>query len=77
MARIIVQNGSTCLLWFDLWDDRLWHQSYPELFSYAKSQHIPLSNAVSTEPLEDLFHLPLSFEAFGQFQELTNIFQSR
>jgi hypothetical protein len=37
MARIIVQNGSTCLLWFDLWDDRLWHQSYPELFSYAKS----------------------------------------
>jgi hypothetical protein len=66
----------SCFLWFDLWDDRVYHQSYPELFSYVKYQHIFLSVAASTEPLQNLFHLPLSNEAFGQFQQFSDTSQS-
>jgi hypothetical protein len=71
-ARVNIQNGTTCLLWFALWEDRVYNQAYPELFSFAKAQHISLSVALSTMPRQTLFHLPLSNEAFGQFQELSN-----
>lgn len=37
ITRINLQSGSTYFLWFDLWDDRVHNQSYPKLFSYAKS----------------------------------------
>jgi hypothetical protein len=32
MTRINIQSGSTCFLWLDLWNQRIYHQSYPELF---------------------------------------------
>jgi hypothetical protein len=52
------------------------NQFYPELFSFAIAQHISLNVAVSTTPPQNLFHLPLSTEAYSQFQELTNIFHN-
>jgi hypothetical protein len=76
MARINIQDGSTCFLWLDLWDQRIHHQSYPELFSYAKSQYTNLNAAASTVPFQDLFHLPLSIEAFGQFRDLSHSLRS-
>jgi hypothetical protein len=64
-ARVNIQNGTSCLLWFDLWEDRVYNQAYLELFSFVKAQHISLSVALSTMPRQTLFHLPLSNEAFG------------
>jgi hypothetical protein len=49
------------------------NQAYPELFSYARAQHISLNVAASTAPLQNLFHLPLSNEAYVQFHELSVI----
>ena len=31
-----IQNGSTCLFWFDLWGGQVQNQTYLELFSFAK-----------------------------------------
>lgn len=75
MSRVNIQSGASCLLWFDNWHNDYWHQSFPELFSFAKTQHISLRTTVQTGSLDDLFHLPLSMEAFEQFQEFRNILQ--
>jgi hypothetical protein len=67
-----LQKGSTGFLWLgfflrflwlDLWEGRVCSQAYPELFCYAKTQHISLSVAASTPLLQNLSHLPLSNEA--------------
>jgi hypothetical protein len=42
----------------------------PELFSYAKNKLICLNIAHGTDSLHNLFNLPMSVEAFNQFQEL-------
>lgn len=49
--------------------------SFPELFSFAKKPCISLMNAVSIVPSSDSFNLPLSVEAFDQFQKLNIILQ--
>jgi len=46
------------------------HQDYPELFSFAKGAYISFHNVQSTAILHSPFHLPLSDEAYIQFQEL-------
>ena len=71
MAMVSVKDGSTCFLWHDLWEGSVCSQTYPELFSYAKNQHISLKVAASTSLIQNLFHLPLSGEAYAQFQELS------
>jgi hypothetical protein len=76
MARISVQNDSTCFLWLDLWGQNVCQQSYPELFSYDMSQYTTLRAATTTATFQDLFYLPLSMEAFEQFQELFVSLQS-
>jgi hypothetical protein len=63
----LLQDGSTCLMWYDRWNDSVLHHSYPELFSYAKNRVISVSAAASVPLVQDLFHLPLSNEAYLQF----------
>lgn len=50
--------------------------TYPQLFSFVKSQHLPLCTASSTEHFQNLFHLPLSVQAFAQFQTCNTTLQS-
>jgi hypothetical protein len=42
----------------------------PHLASFAKNKDISVYDTVHTEFLEDLFHLPMSAEAYFEFQEL-------
>lgn len=67
MAVVSLQDGKTCFLWHDLWGNGVYSQMFPELFSYAKNEMISLSVASNTPLLHDLFHLPLSSEAYAQF----------
>ena len=76
MARVSVINGATCFLWQDLWADQLLEQAYPELHSYAKNKSITVRDACQSPVTHDLFHLPLSVEAFQQFQEFTSLLDS-
>jgi hypothetical protein len=42
----------------------------PHLASFAKNKDISVYDTVHTKFLEDLFHLPMSAEAYLEFQEL-------
>lgn len=64
MARVTVQNGSTCFLWQDLWSDQILDQAYPELHSYAITNSTTVRATHQLNEIHDLFHLPLSKEAF-------------
>jgi len=76
MALVTALNGSTCLLWEDCWQGPPWKLSFPELYSYAKKPNISLAAAVSVFPSSDLFSLPMSAEAFDQFQHVQNSLQN-
>lgn len=76
LAHPIVKDGTTCLLWYDSWDGENWDQVRPQLFSFAKNKYISVSIAANTTILHDLFHLPLSSEAFTQFQDFSYKLQS-
>lgn len=73
MSRVQVKEGTTCFLWQDLWGDQVLEQAVPELFSFARKTKISVSPACQSAELYDLFYLPLSVEAFHQFQEFTEI----
>ena len=70
MGLVNIQNGESRLLWEDLWLGIVSSQAYPKLFFFAKNKRITLSKAKSIIPLHNLFHLPLSIEAFVELQQL-------
>jgi len=59
----------------DCWHGQPLRLTFPELFSFAKKPNISLKNAISVSPASSLFNLPLSVEAFGQFQQIESIIQ--
>lgn len=63
-----VQNGSTCLFWSDSWIQQPLQLEYPELYSFARNKEISVARVWAIQDLSDLFHLPLSSEAFQQLQ---------
>lgn len=68
MAAVNLGNGSTCLLWSDLWGGQVHSQAYPELFSFAKNQLLTVQSAKQIDSLHQLLHLPLSVQALTQLQ---------
>jgi hypothetical protein len=70
MASVIVQSGTTCFFWLDVWNDHLLSHDFPHLFSYVKDQKLTVLRVAQATNLSDIFHLPLSEEAFQQFREL-------
>ncbi|TVU31706.1 hypothetical protein EJB05_23404, partial [Eragrostis curvula] len=74
LAQAQVQDGKSVLFWHDVWNGLLLSRQFPELFSFAKSKNISVQKALQTE-LISLFHLPLSVEAYNQFQQLDILMQ--
>lgn len=70
MAMATVENGSSCFFWLDSWNG-FSRTSMPELFSFVKNRHITVQQVCQSTHLHDIFHLPLSEEAFEQFTQLT------
>jgi len=69
-------DGYTSFFWSDIWNGRLFSSQFPELFSFAKDKHISVQTFISMLAIEEpdeLFHLPLSTQAYGQFQQLNSI----
>lgn len=73
LASVTVLDGSSCLFWTDLWNNRLLESQFPELFSFAKYKLITVQSFINADDFADQFHLPLSSQAFNQFQQLTLI----
>jgi len=62
--------GNTIYFWTDGWWNETLSSKFPELHSFAINRDISLQQALSTLETEDLFHRPLSRQAFQQFQAL-------
>lgn len=76
MAVVTVKDGMSCLFWLDLWNGRVLLKHYPKLSSFAKNQYISVQVAKQTLVQHSPFHLPLSNEAYEQFQELQVLLQN-
>ena len=70
MATVTVKDGRTSLLWEDLWNGSIPKWQFPHLYSFAKKKYITISEAKNTDHFHSLFHLPLSEEAFTQYNSL-------
>ena len=64
MARCNLGDGRTAFFWSDLWGTAILQQEYPHLYSFVQDATMTVQEVVSTEYLEDLFHLPLSNQAY-------------
>ena len=72
-----LKDGRTVHLWQDLWNNQVHRLLYPQLHSFAKKEQVTVAQAKDLEQLHELFHLPLSEQAYQQYillsTELDNI----
>jgi hypothetical protein len=59
-----ISLGDTCLLWHDFWNGSILSQVLPQLFSFAKSPFISVNKTRAIPDVRQLFHLPISQDAF-------------
>jgi hypothetical protein len=76
LSSCSLNNGSTILLWKDTWSEQPLANTLPHLASFAKTLDISVQKASSTEPLLNLFHLPLSEVAFSELNTLNSLLQN-
>jgi hypothetical protein len=69
LAKCSLGNGCSVLLWHDVWTDQILNAKWPHLFSLAKQHHITVKQALEVPDEAELFHLPLSAEAYSEFLE--------
>jgi hypothetical protein len=72
-----MNNGSTVLFWLDSWNGTPLEQSCPELCSFARNLQISALKVLNMSDITQLVHLPLSEQAFGQFQHIQHLLQAR
>jgi hypothetical protein len=71
MGKCKIGDGKSAYFWTDLWhEDQCLHQKFHHLVSFAKSTDLSVHKAINSNYLEDLFHLPLSHQAFQEFEQL-------
>ena len=76
MTSVSMTDGASCLLWNDCWMGQPLRLTFAELFSFAKKPLLSLQCAASVTNTSSLFSLPLSTEAFAQFQQFEIILQN-
>jgi len=70
------RDGTTVLFWSDLWNDNIMQIKYPRLFSFAKHKKILVAQFLLNSNLESQFHLPLSEQAFQEYQNFQDYIQT-
>jgi hypothetical protein len=73
IGRCNIGDGKSALFWTDLWSDNCLIQEYPHLVTFAKKRDLNVHEVINTEFLDDLFYLPLSQEAYNEFQEMETL----
>jgi hypothetical protein len=76
IANCKIGDGSTVLFWSDLWNDNVMQIKYPRLYSFAKNKNISVAQFLTNNTLEMQFHLPLSEQAYQEYQSLQDYFQT-
>ena len=72
LATCCVGNGSTMLLWKDIWKGHILELKFPHLHSFAENEDISMKEglAINSDNTYDMFQLPLSVVAHNQLMEL-------
>jgi hypothetical protein len=74
MGKCVLGDGKSAYFWTDMWnDEECLHQKFNHLVTFAKNTELSIHSVIHTEYLEDLFHLPLSQQAFQEFEQLENL----
>jgi hypothetical protein len=76
IANCRIGDGSTVLFWSDLWNDNVMQVKFPRLYSFARHKKISVSQFLLNNSLESQFHLPLSEQAYQEFQSLQEYIQT-
>jgi hypothetical protein len=63
-----VGDGSTILLWEDVWNDLSPMTVFPCLFSFAKNKECSVQTFLGNTAMEDNFHTPLSLQAAQEYE---------
>lgn len=66
-------DGDTVLFWDDRWHGDILNQQFPELASFSTCPNATLKEIKESNSLIQHFHLPLSQQAYMQFQDLYDI----
>jgi hypothetical protein len=62
-----LNNGSSVLLWQDLWNESVRNLQFLEVFSYTTKSAITVKQILEIDTLSDIFQLPLSEVAYQQY----------
>lgn len=73
MARCNVGDRRSALFWNDLWHTACLQNLFPHLFSFARDTTLSVHQVLQHEYLEDLFHLPLTVQAFQEFEIMEDL----
>lgn len=73
LASCVPASGHTILFWEDIWKEQALKFNWPHLYSFCKSPSLSMQLVLNTSDISSMFHLPLSLEAFEQFQQMQDM----
>ena len=75
LAVCSLGQGRSILLWEDKWTTQRLFGLFPRLSSFAIDTNVSVKLAFDAPSLLDLFHLPLSEEAFQEFHDFVTLLE--
>ena len=62
-----MDDGRSALFWDDMWHQFVLKHKFDHLYSFVRDPHRSVQQVINTEHLQDLFHLPLTTQAYEEF----------
>lgn len=75
LTHIKMGDGRTIQLWNDKWTNKIQAEEFPKLLSYVIKKDITVQQAMMLSHPHQMFHTPMSCEAYQQCQTLFNAMQ--
>jgi hypothetical protein len=76
VSTVLPGKGDTFLFWLDSWkfenSNTPLNERYPRIFSYALEAKLIAGEVYAADDIAQLFHLPLSSQAYVEWQELSS-----
>jgi hypothetical protein len=69
-CTVQVKALDSAVFWTDRWAGRSLNNIFPRLFSFVIDTHLLVKDVLNTDDRSKLFALPLSVQAFEEFQSM-------
>jgi hypothetical protein len=77
ITNFSIQSGTSVLFWKDFWyQGSVLCQKFPRLFSYVLDEDLSVAEMAHMDTLGSIFSLPLSVEAFQEWQEVSMLIEA-